>query len=373
MLYNKPAMTAFDKTPLYQQIAESVRQEIVYGQLAPGDALPSVRTMADRWQCTPGTVQQAYRELVRHGLVVSRPGQGSRVAAALRSETPLRRASLVHQAEAFLLDTLAAGYTVVEVERALRIALDRWRALATEPSAEPSTVLRFAGSHDPAVSLIASRFGDIVPGAAVHVTFSGSLGGLIALASGEADLAGSHLWDETRDCYNAPFVERLLPGRRVALLTLAHRCLGLLVPSGNPAGIAGIVDLGRAGLRFANRQRGAGTRVWLDAQLRRAGIEGRKILGYDHEALTHSEVARLVAEGQADAGLGVETVALDYGLGFIPLATERYDLVMLAETWQAPPVQQLAGWLTSAEGQAAIADLGGYDTRDSGSLAWVAS
>lgn len=364
-------MSAIDKTPLYQQIAEAVRQEIVYGQLGPGDTLPSVRVMADRWQCTPGTVQQAYRELVRHGLVVSQPGQGTRVAAALRSESPMRRASLVHQAEAFLLDTLAAGYTALEVERALRIALDRWRAMAAEPPAEPSTVLRFAGSHDPAVSLIAGHFADIVPGAAVHVTFSGSLGGLIALAAGEADIAGSHLWDETCDCYNVPFVERLLPGRRVALLTLAHRCQGLLVAAGNPTEVAGIADLARPGLHFVNRQRGAGTRVWLDAQLRRAGIEGQTILGYDHEALTHSDVARLVAEGQADAGLGVETAALEYGLGFIPLATERYDLVMLADTWQSEPAQKLASWLASTEGRAAIAELGGYDTRSSGQIAWV--
>ena len=90
------------------------------------------------------------------------------------------------------------------------------------------------------------------------MAFPGSLGGLIALAEGKADLAGSHLWDAESDAYNAPFVRRLLPGRRVALLTLARRRLGLIVPPGNPAGLAGVADLARPGVRIVNRGRGHG-------------------------------------------------------------------------------------------------------------------
>ena len=104
-----------DRTPLYQQIAEAIRQEILYGKLQAGEALPTVRDLAGQWQCTLGTVQKAYRELVHQGLVVSQPGRGTKVTATLAAPsallTPLRQAGLVNQAEAFLLQ--AAGVKLV--------------------------------------------------------------------------------------------------------------------------------------------------------------------------------------------------------------------------------------------------------------------
>ena len=360
-------------TPLYQQIAESVRREIMYGHLHPQDQLPSVRAMSGRWGCTPGTVQRAYRELAREGLVVSRPGQGTRVVSTIPNEegTPLRQAGLVHKAEAFLLGSLAAGYTPSEIEQAVRLALDRWRALAREPQRPPEQILRFVGSHDPAVSLIGARFAELAPGYSLRITFVGSLGGLIALEQGEADLAGSHLWDEDSDTYNEPFVRRLLPEQRMALLTLAHRRLGLIIPPGNPTGITDLEGLTQPGLHFVNRQRGAGTRVWLDVHLRWRGIAPVQISGYGDEALTHSEVARTIAEGRAGVGLGVEAAARAYGLGFVPLAVERYDLVIREEVWRSPPVRALAQWLPTEEAKRAIADLGGYDIRETGKVAWI--
>lgn len=364
-----------DKSPLYLQIADAVRQELLAGTLRPGDALPTVREMAERWNCTPGTVQQAYKELARQGLAVSRAGQGTRVGAALPppdpGQGPLRHAALVHQAEAFLLEVLAAGHTPAEAESAFRAALDRWRAMVALPGAAAPGALRFVGSHDPAVSALAARFPEICAGCTLEVAFTGSLGGLIALAEGKADLAGSHLWDAESDTYNAPFVRRLLPGRRVALLTLAHRRLGLIVPPGNPAGLADLADLARPGLRMINRGRGAGTRVWLDAQLARRGIAPQALAGYGQEASTHAEVASAVAEGRADAGLAVETAALSYGLGFVPLTTEPYDLVIPAEAWEKPAVQALAAWLATPAARTAISGLGGYETDRTGQGTWV--
>jgi molybdate-binding protein/DNA-binding transcriptional regulator YhcF (GntR family) len=362
-----------DKTPLYHEIAESIRQEILCGTLRPGDELPPVREMSEQWDCAPGTVQRAYQELADQKLVVSRPGQGTRVSATALpgAQTPMRRASLVHEAESFLLGVLAAGYTPAEIEQAVRLALDRWRALSEEPPRPPEHVLRFVGSHDPAVSLIAARFPDLVPGYTLNLTFTGSLGGLIALAKHEADLAGSHLWDVETDTYNRPFVQRLLPGRRVALLTLAHRHLGLIVPPGNPAGITGLGDLTRPSVHFINRQPGAGTRVWLDAYLRHLSIVPEQILGYSDKVTTHSEVAQAVAEHRADAGLGVEAAALAYGLDFVCLTTERYDLVIAAEVWESAPVQALARWLATDEARSAIMNQGGYDTHATGKIEWI--
>src|SRR5512135_3195149 len=121
-----------DEAHLYQQIAEQIRSEILSGKLKPGDRLPSVRQLCARWSCTPGTVQRAYHELSRHGLLVSRAGKGTRVAGAIpaadvQAQPALRRAGLVHRCEGFLLETLTAGYDLSEVQQAFELALDRWR------------------------------------------------------------------------------------------------------------------------------------------------------------------------------------------------------------------------------------------------------
>lgn len=362
-----------DKTPIYQQIAEAVRQDIFYGRLTPGDRLEPVREMAASWGCTPGTVQQAYKELAREGLVVSRPGQGTHVAPGRLSvrageSRPLRHANLVHEAEGFLLARLAAGYEAAEVEQAVHAALDRWRSTMKAAAYKPGKTLRFSGSHDPAISLVAGRFAEIAPGCDLRVMFSGSLGGLMALASGEAELAGCHLWDEESESYNLAFVRRLLPGRRVALITLAHRRLGLIVPSGNPRQIRSLRDLADDGVRLINRQHGAGTRVWLDSQLRRLDMDPKHLYGYTEEVQTHSEVAGAVAEGRADAGVGVEAAALAYGLHFVSLTEERYELVMPPDVWKSEPIQQLAQWLESEKGRRALEALGGYETSESGQV-----
>ena len=364
-----------DRGPLYQRIADSIRQEILQGLLHPGDLLPSVRLQASKWGCTPGTVHQAYRLLAEQNLVVSRTGQGTRIGVQTsmgpQPGVTVQRALLVHQAEAFLLAALSAGNSPEEVEHAFRTALDRWRTMEGEPlPATSAQTLRFIGSHDPAVTLIAARFPEISPGATFQPLFSGSLGGLIALAEGKADLSGCHLWDEETDSYNAPFVRRLLPGRRVHLVTLAHRRLGLLVAPRHQNRIGGLGDLTQD-LRFVNRQRGAGTRVWLDAHLRLAGIRTDAIRGYDREAATHSEVARLIAEDSADVGLGIEAAALVFGLGFIPLTLERYDLIVPEATWATTQVQSLAAWLSTSSARAAIRSLGGYDTRATGEVSVV--
>ena len=136
------------------------------------------------------------------------------------------------------------------------------------------------------------------------MSYSGSLGGLIALAEGKADLAGSHLWDEESDTYNEPFVRRLLPGRRVALLTLAHRRLGPDRCPRQPPPAGGARRPGAAGSRFINRQRArARASGWTRSCAGRQWTR-EAIAGYDHEVNTHAEVARAVAEGAADAGPG---------------------------------------------------------------------
>jgi molybdate-binding protein/DNA-binding transcriptional regulator YhcF (GntR family) len=361
------------ETYLYQKIADSIRQDILNGELKPGDRLPSLRQMTSRWGCTTGTVQRAYHELAQAGLVVSRAGQGTRVVQQLPSieNSPLRRATLIHRAEAFLLEVLTAGYTQAEVEGALRQALERWQVISQQPDAAPEHTLRYAGSHDLALAWLASISPEIMSGFHLQVQFAGSLGGLMALAGGHADIAGCHLWDEDSDCYNAPFVRRVLPGVRVALLTLAHRRLGLILPRGNPKNIKGLEDLLTPGLRFVNRQGGSGSRVWLDANLRMAGFDSNRIAGYKNEKMTHSAVAESIASNDADVGLGLETSAMSYTLDFVLLTRERFDLVIPQDIFETEHIQALVTWLRGREAKEGIQDFGGYDTTKTGQIEWV--
>jgi molybdate-binding protein/DNA-binding transcriptional regulator YhcF (GntR family) len=360
-------------TFLYKQIAESIRSEILQGQLKPGDRLPAVRKMTTRWKCTPGTVQRAYQELSHQGLVTSRPGQGTHVTGGFlrKEESLLRLATLANRTEAFLLEMISSGYPTVEIEQTFTLALDHWRVKATSPSPALSDTIIFNGSHDLLVSWMAAHFNEIFQDISFQPTFSGSLGGLIALANGSAHLAGSHLWDEETNTYNIPFVRKLLPGKQVALVTLAQRRLGLILPPGNPSGIRNLSDLVSPGIIFINRQSGSGTRVWLDMQLHSLGVNSNLITGYTNERSTHADIARLIAEGQANAGIGLEAAALAFGLDFLFLTLERYDLVIPETLMMQPPIQALVDWLQTPCARQVIASLRGYDAQPTGEITWV--
>ncbi|HKJ26566.1 MAG TPA: substrate-binding domain-containing protein [Anaerolineales bacterium] len=363
-----------NKPPLYQEIAESIRLEIIHGTLKAQDELPTVREMAEKWSCAPGTVLRAYQELAEQGLVVSRPGAGTHVTEALDNppQSPLRTATLINSAESFLLKALSSGFAVDEIEPAFQSALERYRKIANKPEIDSATTIRFAGSHDPTIPMLVDTLKAAHPEYTVHVNFAGSLGGLIALARGEAELAGAHLWDQETDSYNAPYIRRLFPGKRIGLVNLVERRIGLITASGNPTNIKGLEDLSRSEIQFINRQHGAGTRVWLEAQLKNLGINTTSISGYKTEVLTHTEVAEAVRDGKAQAGLGIETAALAYGLEFIPLGTERYDLVIPKTHWNNPVIQSLIKLLSEKQTQNTISQMGGYELGLSGKVDWVA-
>jgi len=363
-----------DEAHLYDRINEAIRNQILEGKILPGERLPSISEMIERWGCSPGTIQRAYRDLAASGLVVSRPGKGT--FAALGSPqpqaAPLRRAALVHRAEAVLLEGISGGHSIGEIEQAVRIALDRWRVMQPiEPVPAQDGIIRFAGSHDPGISWLAAHFPEFYEGCQINLHFLGSLGGLINLAEGSADMAGCHLWDEESDTYNIPFIRRILPGKRVALLHVAYRSLGLILPVGNPEGIHSLKELARKKIRFINRQSGSGTRVWLDAQLRLLGINPAEINGYPHEVHSHSAVAQAVAEGAADCGFGLQTSAMAYKLAFEPLTREEYHLVFPAAQLERPVVKAFIEWMGTSQVKAGISSLGGYDTSRTGLIQMI--
>jgi molybdate-binding protein/DNA-binding transcriptional regulator YhcF (GntR family) len=365
------------KTFLYLEIAESLRRRIASGELQPGDKLTPVREMAQHWGCTPGTVSRAYAQLAQEGLVAGHRGGGTRVAPSrLQPERPTWQwASLVNRAEQFLLEALGSGYTLAQVESALAVAISRWQELHRQgpPQAQSKATtaeLCFAGSHDLAVEFVTRMLAE--EKTQLSVEYVGSLGGLMALAQDQAQVAGTHLWDEASDIYNVPFVRRLLPGRRAVLLTLVHRSLGLITPPGNPQELRDLADLARPDERLVNRQPGSGTRVWLDAQLKALEISPDSIAGYEREELTHLAVARAVQGGAATVGLGIHAAAAAYGLGFVPLTQERYELVFLEAVWNTPAAQNLVKVVRSSRFKQAAASAGGYDTLETGQERWVA-
>ena len=239
------------------------------------------------------------------------------------------------------------------------------------PPAEVEGALLCVGSHDPALDVLDDLLRGRCPGLSLASASAGSLGGLQALARGESHLGGAHLLDEESGDFNAPFVARHLPGRRVALVTLAHRQQGLIVAAQNPLGIHGVADLARPGVLFINRQRGAGTRLLLDALLAKAGLPPAAVAGYDREEYTHTAVAAAVAAGTAGCGLGIYAAARALGLGFLPLAEERYELVVPAENMADARVQALLETVRLDEFRQALLLLGGYDASRTGEERWV--
>ncbi len=191
----------------------------------------------------------------------------------------------------------------------------------------------------------------------------GSLDGLVHLRQGLCQVSGAHLLDATGE-YNTPYVRHLFPDRLMELVTLANRVQGLMLASDNPKSLRGIADLQRSNVRFVNRNPGSGTRLWLDRELRRLGILGTQIRGYDREVKTHTEAAALIQSGKADAALGLQAAADQHGLAFIPLFEERYDLVLLRENEK--PLRPLLDYLQTAAFRKGLHALTGYNPAHSG-------
>jgi putative molybdopterin biosynthesis protein len=194
----------------------------------------------------------------------------------------------------------------------------------------------------------------------------GSLDGLLALLHGDVGLSGAHILDEETGEYNLPILRRLFLGQSLCVITLVEREQGLIVPTGNPKGLREFADLRRPDVRFINRQPGSGTRTLLDLHLRRLGISPRALSDYEREAPTHLAVAAAVAEGTADVGLGLLAAARAFGLDFVPLARERYDLVLLAEDRSRPPLSWLLDLVSSPAFHAIASEIGGYSVTRSG-------
>lgn len=229
--------------------------------------------------------------------------------------------------------------------------------------------LVFIGSHDNILDVLANILHAAKPPIFLSSAHVGSLGGIMAIKRGDAHIAGTHLLNETTGEYNIPFIKKYLPDLSLQLVNLAYREQGLLVPRENPKNISGISDLTRNDITFINRQRGAGTRILTDLHLKKANICPESVQGYDREEYTHMNVASAVASGQVDTGMAIRASAQALSLDFIPVAKERYDLIVPKHLGEDPKIIQLFNVIqNNQEFRRIVAGLGGYDLQDCGTV-----
>jgi putative molybdopterin biosynthesis protein len=275
--------------------------------------------------------------------------------------TPLRRGAGV-------ITSLSRANVLVTIPRFSEGARagTRVAARALRPLAQIERTLLAVGSHDVALDLLAGRLaGHGVELVSAHV---GSIAGLVALRERSAHLAGTHVLDPHTQTYNGAAVRRYGPREPVALITLAEREQGLIVARGNPLGIAALADVARTRARYVNRQPDAGTRILLDALLARAGIAPHAIAGYDRTEFSHLAVAQLVAGGNADAGLAIRAAARAFGLDFVSVAWEPYELALPVRALDEPRIARLVAILREPAFRAEVEALGGYDCAHAGDV-----
>jgi putative molybdopterin biosynthesis protein len=215
------------------------------------------------------------------------------------------------------------------------------------------------GSHDLTLDLLAQHLAK--HGRRLSSNNIGSIGGLVAINRGEAHLGGAHLLDPESGEYNVAYIQKYLPETPVTLVALARREQGLIVQSNNPKEIAELDDLQREDVRYINRQRGSGTRLLFDHLLNSSGISPDTINGYQHEEYTHLTVASAIASGKVDCGMGIRAAASALGLGFIPMESERYDLVVPTAILNTSLLEPLFLQLKDSEFKQAVEALDGYD------------
>jgi putative molybdopterin biosynthesis protein len=253
--------------------------------------------------------------------------------------------------------------------------IDEWILASAKQNTAPapkqsalSNQVVIAGSNDLALELLTKNVNIQHPNCTVSISNVGSLAGLIALQNGNCHVAAAHLLDVETGEYNSSFIKKHFPDLSILILNLAHREQGLIVKKGNPQKIKTLGHLANKKLRFINRQEGSGTRVLLDYGLKEIGIDPADVSGYDRIAYTHMEVALEVFSGSADVGLGILAAAKLLDLDFVPLTTERFDLIIPSDRYETEPIRALREVLCSNEFKLNMSQMGGYDTRDTGKI-----
>lgn len=220
---------------------------------------------------------------------------------------------------------------------------------------------------DPATGLLAGIVEKLTGVEVVSAAASSKLA-LTWLSQDKVHIAGSHLEDPVSGEFNLPYIRSVFPAGDFTVVTFARWEEGLVVAPGNPKGIRKVEDLVARNVTFVNREPGSGSRALLEKRLSQAGIEGSRIQGYDRIAYGHLAAAYCVVSREADACLATRSAAQTFGLDFIPLHSERYDLVMRAGTAELPAAKAFLDVLQRASLRRKLEVLAGYDTANTGDL-----
>ena len=216
------------------------------------------------------------------------------------------------------------------------------------------------GSNDILLDRAISLFNRLYPDHVAVFGNTGSMGGIKALRNDLCHIAVSHLLQENEEEYNFDFARQEL-GDLPAVVNFSRREQGLLLAKGNPKNINAVADLGKKGLRIVNRGQGTGTRLLLDRELEKAGLEGKNIQGYDRELGRHLDVGLEILAGRADSAPGIRAVAGLLGLDFLPLRWERFDLLISKQRFFERKVQLFLGVLHEKSFLDLVETLEGYD------------
>jgi excisionase family DNA binding protein len=228
-------------------------------------------------------------------------------------------------------------------------------------------ILILAGSNDPLLDRSISLFNSQFQAPLAVFGNLGSMGGLRALRQNLCHIASSHLLQEDEEEYNFDYAFQeldLIP----AVVNFCRREQGILVAEGNPKKISTVADLAESGLRIVNRPLGTGTRLLLDRELKKAGIEGEKIDGYGEEVHRHLDVGLEIVAGRADAGPGIGAVAGLLNIGFIPIRWERFDLMILKDRFFDEGTQRFLSLLHEDGFKQLGGKFSGYDLSLSGKM-----
>ena len=220
---------------------------------------------------------------------------------------------------------------------------------------------------DPATGLL-SRMVEKHSGVEIVSAAASSQLALTWLAEGKVHIAGSHLEDAKTGEFNLPFIRKHFPDEDFTLVTFARWEEGLVLSPGNPKGIRKVDDLPRKGVRFVNREPGSGSRGLLDKLLATSGLKPQTVQGYDRVAFGHLAAAYCVLSHDADVCLATRSAAQTFGLDFIPIHSERYDLVMRRKTTELPAVKSFLDVLQRATLRRKLEVLAGYDTSQTGTV-----
>lgn len=223
--------------------------------------------------------------------------------------------------------------------------------------------------QDILLDILARYIEEVLPDYTVLRSYKGSYNGLYDLYNNKVSIASCHLWDGDNDEYNTDYVKRLLPGTPCVLINLAYRLQGFYVEKGNPLNIKAFEDLTNNNVKFINREKGSGVRVLLDEKLRLLNIDSNSINGYYNEENSHLAVASTVGRGDANVGLGNKKASMQVEtIDFIPLQTERYDLIIKKSDLNNPIYQNIISILSSEKFKNELYGIGGYDLKDLGKI-----